>query len=160
VGLPVLLVFSISKTLEERAGAKRHQPISLIPDGQQCHWSQSKQTSGEMITAIALRFQVTNVSDGDVKLSAIRLSRPWVKQRRVLQALLAVRHHTDNHHSFDFPVFAHQFTYVSAHVLISGAVGRPGKPMRVVVDIQDHARRWYRLTFPIVRFAGPTPNQR
>jgi hypothetical protein len=157
IGLPALLVFAVSKTLEEKAAIKRRRPITLIPNEQQSHWSQAKQPSGELITAIALRFQVTNVSDGDVKLSAIQLSRPWVNHRRIRQTLISLRHHTQNVHSFEYPVLAHSLTEGSAHITISGAAGPAGKPAKVVVWIQDHAERWYKLSFRMVRFVGPVP---
>jgi hypothetical protein len=157
VALPALLVFSVSKTLEERAAIERRRPIALIPNEQQSHWSQAVQQSGELFTAIALRFQVTNVSDGDVRLSAIELCRPRTSRHRIRQTLLAVRHPTGNLYSFDYPILAHQLTQGSAHLTIVGAVGRAGDPMKISVRIQDHAERWYKMSFPMVRFVGPVP---
>jgi hypothetical protein len=155
VGPPVLLVFSISKTLEERASAKRREPITLIPNEKMSTWSQSKQPSGELHAVLSLGFQVTNVSDGDIKLSAVRLSRPWINRRRFVETVFLIRHPTQNLYSFENPVLAHQATYASVVFVISGSIGRAGNSLRVKLRIQDHATRWYSVSFPMVRYFGP-----
>jgi hypothetical protein len=160
VGPPVLLVFSISKTLEERASAKRREPITLIPNEKMSTWSQSKQPSGELHAVLRLGFQVTNVSDGDVKLSAVRLSRPWINRRRFVETVFLTRHPTQNLYSFENPVLAHKATYASVVFVISGSVGRTGNSLRVKLRIQDHAKRWYSVSFPVVRYFADLGSRR
>jgi hypothetical protein len=138
----VLAVFAIFKTYAERRG----RPLSLIADEQRSQWGQAKQPSGQVLTTFALRFQATNLSDGDVQLAAIRLCWPWVPARRVAQTLLFVQHPERDEYG-RYPVLAHKLSPCSAHITIDRAVGRPGKRTRVIVKIQDHARRWYWLTF-------------
>jgi hypothetical protein len=83
-----LSVFASLKSYSEWAG----RPLALIENVQQSHWCQAKQPSGEVITLIALWFQVTNFSKRSVMLTAMRLARPWVRTRRIKQKTLSVRH--------------------------------------------------------------------
>jgi hypothetical protein len=60
-------------------------------------------------------------------------------------------------HSYKNPVPPHSLTYGSAHITIDHPIGRAGKPMRVSIAIQDHARKWHGLTFPMLRWVGNVP---
>jgi hypothetical protein len=145
-----LSVFASVKSYSERAG----RPLALIENVLQSHWCQTKQPSGEVITLIALWFQVTNFSKRSVMLTAMRLARPWVRRRRIRQTTLSVRHPLGLDYGSDFPISPHSLTHGCAHIIIDRPIGRIGKTMRVVVRIQDHAGRWYRLVFPHVEMTG------
>ena len=149
---PVLGVFAIFKTYSERTG----RPLSLIANDQRNMWGRARQTSGVIITTISLDFQATNMSDGTVQISAVRLFWPWVSRRAILQTILLIESPDprDNTYSHRNPILAHTLKNVSVHFSIDHAVGRPGKPMHVIIRAQDHARNWYWLTFRNVR-SGP-----
>lgn len=142
-----LAVLSIFKTYSERNA----RPIVLLPREQRSHWGQARQPSGEVYTFFALDFQVTNVSDHSVMLSAVRLSKPRIRRRSVLQSLLMTRHPVGETYGSEHPVLAHSLSYGTAHVTVDHPVGRTGKPMRVVIGVQDHVGRWHRLVFKHVR---------
>jgi hypothetical protein len=135
------------KTYGERAA----RPLVLIPIEQRSMWGQAKQPSGQVITTLSLYFQATNVSNGTVKPSAIRLRKPWVRNRSILQTMLTTEHPSDPMHSSEYPILPHSLSYCHAHITIDHPVGKAGRPMRVVIKLQDHAGRWYRLVFPHVR---------
>jgi hypothetical protein len=161
IGLAVasltLIVFAISKTYSERTAEQARRPLVLIANERQSQWAQARQPSGEVITHITLRFQATNLSDGSVMLSAIRLIRPWVRKLRIRETILSVRSPTGSEYGFEFPIMPHSLTQGSTHFVIDRPVGRIGKTMRIVVRVQDHAGRWYRLVFPHVHMVGPVP---
>lgn len=138
----IVAVFAVFKTYAERAG----RPLSLIANEQTSYWGQAKQPSGQIFTTFALDFQATNLSDHDVQLATIHLVWPWVPARRVAQTLLFVEHSEGGEYGRN-PVLAHRQSPCTAHITIDGAIGRPGKRTRVIVKLQDHARRWYWLTF-------------
>jgi hypothetical protein len=150
----VLTAFSASKTYCERTAAGRvGRPLALIANEIQSHGSQTKQ-SGEVITQISLYFQAKNLSDDPIKLSTIRLARPLVKKRRIQQTTLSVRSPTGSAYGFEFPISPHSLTHGSASFVIDCPVGGAGKAMRVVVFIQDHAGRWYKLAFSGIKVIG------
>jgi len=150
----VLTVFSASKTYSERTAAERvGRQLALIANEIQSHWIQSKQ-SGEVITQISLYFQAKNLSDDSVKLSAIRLARPLVRKRRIQQTTLSVQSPTGSAFDFEFRILPHSLTHGSASFVIYCPIGVVGKAMRVVVFIQDHAGRWYKLVFSHIRMIG------
>jgi hypothetical protein len=157
VALATLVTATIAafKTYGETLAARATRPVFLIPNERQSHWSQAKQPSGQIITAIALQFQATNVSDGAVKLSDnVRLKKPHVRKSDILQTLLHVRHHERNVYSSQYPVLAHCLTEGGIHIVVGHPVGTVGKPMHVVIEIQDHTGRWYKVGFPHVQGIG------
>jgi hypothetical protein len=114
-------------------------------------------SNGEVITAISLDFQATNVSDGVVQISAVRLRWPRVSRRAIRDTMFLVESPAprDPTYSRRNPILAHTLKNVSVHFTIGHAIGRPGQTMRVVtIKVQDHARNWYWLTFRNVK-SGP-----
>jgi hypothetical protein len=142
-----LVVFAGFKTYAELSS----RPLVLIANEQQSMWSQPTQPSGETFTHMSLQFQATNLSDSAIKISGVSLRWPWVQKRHVLQSRIMVRHPTQEIYGSEYPIAAHSLTYGQAVIVITRAVGTKGKPRRIVVSIQDHARRRYRLVFPHVR---------
>jgi hypothetical protein len=146
LAFPALLVFAAFKTYSERP-----KPIlSLIPNEHQSFWGQSRQPSGQITTQFCLRFQATNLSDGAIMLSEIRLLRPSVRRRRILTKHLLVRHPRGNTYGFTNPIEPHSLTFASGDIIVDHPVGRVGQPMRVTIQVQDHAGRWHKLVFPHV----------
>lgn len=143
----VLAVVAGFKTYAERAA----RPLVLIADEQQSRWQQATQPSGQVLTMLVLHFQATNVSKGDVMPSAIRLRKPWVRRHSILRTWLATRHPTGDTYSREHPILANRLSYCHADITIDHAIGKVGRPMRVVIKVQDHAGQWYRLVFPRLR---------
>jgi hypothetical protein len=144
----VLIVVASFRTFSERP-----QPVlSLIPKDQESFWCHAVQTDGRTFTQFHLKFQATNMSDGAIMLSQVMLSRPLVSRRRLLVRHLLIKHYKSNAYSFTNPIPAHSLTFASADIFIDHAIGRSGRPMRVTIRVQDHARRWHKLVFPHVPF--------
>jgi hypothetical protein len=138
----VLLVFASFKTYSERPA-----PIlSLLPQEGQSFCGQSRQRDGRITTQLTLRFQATNLTDGAIMLSAIKLRRPFVRRRAILSKIM-----------FDLSIEPYSLTYGMADIIIAHPVGRVGKTTRVVVAVQDHKGRWHKLIFPHLRTVGPSP---
>lgn len=154
LGVVILVVFAGFKTYAERPA----RTLSFIPNEGQSFWGQSRQPDGQVITSFDLRFQASNLSDGAVLLSAARLYRPWVRRRSITGKMLATEHHAGSTYDSEFPILPHDVTRAMAHISVDHAIGRPGKGMRVVVGLQDHAGRWHKLVYPHLR-AFPTPPQ-
>jgi hypothetical protein len=151
----VLMVFSAFWTCVERSTAKRAgRPLVLIPNEIQSHCSQWRK-SGEVVTQISLYFQANNLSDDSIRLSAIRLARPLVRKRQIQQTTLSVRSPTGSAFGFEFPISPHSPTQGSASFIIDYPIGGMGKAMRVVVFIQDHVGRWYKLVFSHIKVISP-----
>jgi hypothetical protein len=141
----VVAVLAAFKMRAER----RNTGVALVADEQQSRWHQTKQPNGEMITQFTFQFYATNMNDGAIHLSNVRLNWPWVKRSRILMAHLATEHPQQSLYSSKFPVQAHARRACSANIMVSGAVGGLGrkKPMRVTIGVQDHAGRWHKLVF-------------
>jgi hypothetical protein len=114
LAIPVLLVFAAFKTYIERPA-----PIlSLLPLQSFC--GQSRQRDGRITTQLTLHFQVTNLTDGEIMLSAIELRRPFVRRRAILQKMLVVRRPNGNGYSSETPVEPHSLTRGLADILRLG----------------------------------------
>jgi hypothetical protein len=133
--------------------------LSLIANEEHSFWYHAKQTDDSVITQLTLRFQATNMGDGSIQLSGIKLNWPWVRHKSILTRMVHTRHPTENVHSSKFPIRAHSLTEASANIMIKGAVGGIGKKstMRVSVSLQDHAGRWHKLVFPHLRNPATQP---
>ena len=132
IGVLVLLVCASFKTYAER----EKPALSFVPDERQGYWHQAVQPDGRTLTQLSLRYQVTNFSQSSGMLSSVRLYRPWVRRDRISYATMGVE------------VTPNSLTYGTVTVMIERPVGRKGKPMRVVIGLQDHAGRWHKVIFP------------
>ena len=152
LALTILLLMALSAlmTCVERSAQRAGRALVLIPNEIQSHCSQSNK-SGEVVTQISLHFQANNRSDESFRLSAIRLARPLVRKRQIQQTTLSVRGPAGSAFGFEFPILPHWPTDGSASFVIDYPIGRVGKAMRVVVFIEDHVGRRYKLVFSQIK---------
>jgi hypothetical protein len=141
----VVAVFAAFKMRAER----RNTGLVLIADEQQSFWHHAKQQDGSTITQFALRFHATNMNDGSIHLSKVRLNRPWIRRKHILTAMLATQHPKQDLYGSDFGIQARARRACSANIMAHGTIGGVGrkKPMRVSIGVQDHAGRWHKLVF-------------
>jgi hypothetical protein len=146
----VLMVLSAFMTCVQASAQRAVGALVLIPNEIQSHCSQCKK-SGEVVTKISLHFQANNLSDDSFRLSAIRLARPVVKKRQIRQTSLSVRGPAGSAFDSEFPILPHWPTDGSASFVIDCPVGRVGRAKRVVVFVEDHVCRRYKLVFSHVK---------
>jgi hypothetical protein len=141
----VVAVFAAFKMRAER----RNTGLVLIADEQQSFWHHAKQPDGSTITQFTLRFHATNMNDGPIHLSKVRLNWPWASRKRILTTTLATQHPKQDLYGSDFAIPAHARRACSANIMALGTIGGVGrkKPMRVSIGVQDHAGRWHKLVF-------------
>ena len=145
----VLFVCAAFKTYGERP-----KPIlSLLPQESGSFCSQAREADGRIFTLLALRFQATNLTDGTIMLSAIKLRRPFVRRRAILTKNLMVLHPNGKYSSKN-PIDAGTLAYGSADIIIAHPVGSMGKTMRAAIALQDHTGRWHKLVFPHLPISG------
>jgi hypothetical protein len=146
VGFAILAAF---KTYGERVKPN----LSLIANERQSFWGHAAQADGSIITQLSLRFQATNMGDTTIQLSGIKLNRPWVRHKSIIDELLMTEHPTGDMYGSRNPIMPHALTEASATIIIKGAVGGVGKrgTMRVSISVQDHAGRWHKLAFSHLR---------
>lgn len=146
---PVVAVFAAFKMRAER----RNMGVALIADEQQSFWHHAKQQDGSTITQFNLRFHATNMNDGSIHLSKVRLNRPWIRRKHILTAMLTTQHPEQNLYGSDYAIQAHARRACSANIIALGTVGGADrkKPMRVSIGLQDHAGRWHKLVFSDLR---------
>jgi hypothetical protein len=149
----VLVVFATFKTYSERQA----RPLKLIAIDRFSMWGQARQRTGDVITAFSFRFQAANLSDRTVYISDIRLCRPWISRKAILETLIMTEAPDDITFGHRNPILPHTIGEVNAHVVIGYPVGRAGKKMNVTIKVQDHARNWYRLAFQHLKSAPLAP---
>jgi hypothetical protein len=150
LGAAVVAVLAAFQARTERL----NRGLSLIADEQQSFWNHAKQPDGTMLTQFALRFHATNMNaEGAVHLSRIRIQWPWLSRGRIVDERVMTQHPTGNTYSSDFGIQPRKRRACSAHIFVRGAVGGADrkKPMRVTVGVQDHAGRWHKLVYRMLR---------
>jgi len=148
----VAVMFAVLAAFKMRA-ERRNTGVALIADDQQSFWHHAKQPDGSTITQFALRFHATNMNDGSIHLSKVRLNWPWVRHKHIVTRTLATQHPKQDLYGSDFGIKAHARRGCSVNIIALGTVGGAGrkKPMRVSIGIQDHAGRWHKLVFRRLR---------
>jgi hypothetical protein len=157
----VLLVFAAFKTYGERAPPT----LLLLPQDDQSFWTQCRHPDGKIITQLTLRFQAKNLTDGAIRLSGIKLCRPFVRRHAILTKAMRGCHPNAGlelpiDYSLELLIEPHSLTYASVTITIDHPVGSMGKTMRAVVAMQDHAGRWHKLICPhlrMIRLMGAPP---
>jgi hypothetical protein len=136
-GLVLILVavmFAVLAAFKMRA-ERRNTSVALVADEQQSLWHQATQPDGTTITHFSFRFHATNMTDGSVHLSKVRLNWPWVKRSRILTTMLMTQHPKQDVYGSDFAIQAHARRACSANIIARGTIGGVGrkKPMRVSI---------------------------
>jgi hypothetical protein len=133
-------------------GHYRAPSVHLIADETQSLWGQSRQPDGRTTTQLSFQAQATNLTDNFIKLSAVRISRPWTRAR-VLTKMLATRHPDYprvNMFSREYSIAPGAVSYVTGTLILEGAIGRAGKPMNAVLRISDQFGRWHKMKLKLV----------
>ncbi len=149
----VLMALSALMTWVQRSSQRAVRALVFVPNEIQSHCSQCKK-SGEVVTKISLHFRANNLSADSFRLSAIRLVRPLVRKRQIQQTTLSVRGPAGSAFGPEFPILPHWPTDGSASFVIDYPVGRVGRAMRVVVFVEDHVGRRYKLVFSHIKVIG------
>jgi hypothetical protein len=144
--LPALFIFALFKTYSEFQHRPRY--LSLIANEQQSAWGQTKQANGKTHTQISIRLQATNHSDRDVHLPDVRLCRPWVRRRNILQKIISTESPKQKLYSRENTIPPHKIGQVLVMIILDQPIGTDGRRMHVTIKVQDHTKRWHRLSIP------------
>jgi hypothetical protein len=137
-------ILAAVKTIQSRY---RSPTVHLIADETQSFWSQSKQQDGRITTQLSFRAQVTNLTDDVIKLSDVRISRPWTQARLLAKVLLTRHPHYPEVRLFSHenPIAPRAISEVHCTFMLERAIGRPGRPMIAVFKISDQLGRWHKV---------------
>lgn len=138
-----LIVFASFRTYAERP----KRIFSFIPNYRQSFVHYTDSGDGRTFTQLALRFQVTNLSDSNMKLSAVRLLRPNVHRAAIVGDSLLTQHPEEYMYGSENPVLKHSLTHCGVNFMIDHRIGKAGKPLRVVISLQDHIGHWHKVVF-------------
>ena len=126
----------------------------LIPLPRQSWWHLAKQRDDSFITQVNITCQVSNTGNRPVRLVNVRLIRPRAKE---ISAFVTLPSEGSPYHSPNHAVPAHDTAPASIHLMIRGAVGAQGKPLRVTFGIFDQFGEEYRLRFSVPSHDRPLP---
>lgn len=121
--------------------------LVLLPDEAQSFAHHAPQQDGRKLTQIAVRGWATNTTGTQLYPTLVRLSRPFSVKAT---SNFVVTQGAHNMFSRDNPVQPGERREVSAHFFVEGFVGKPGRPMRVVIKVCDNFGRWHPWVFPAV----------
>lgn len=133
--------------------ASRYRPpsVHLIANNAQSLWGQSRQQDGRITTQLSFRFQAANPADNFIRLSAVRLSKPWTRAPVLANVLLTSNPNPKiNTFSQANPIAPRAISEVSGVLVFDKAIGRPGKPMTAVIKVSDQFGRWHKVKFRLV----------
>jgi hypothetical protein len=119
--------------------------LILLPDESQSFAHHAPQQDGRKLTQIAVRGWATNTTDTPLYPTLVRISRPF--------GLKATSHFIMTQggggtFGRDHPVQPQQRREITAHFFVEGFVGKPGRPLRVVIKVCDNLGRWHPWVFP------------
>jgi hypothetical protein len=83
-GLVLIVAAAVFAVLAAFKSYAERPKIVLIADEQQSFWTHARQPEGTIYTQFALRFHVTNMNDGSLHLSKVRINWPWINRRRIV----------------------------------------------------------------------------
>jgi hypothetical protein len=153
LGAAIFAVLAGVKTIEDR----RRPSVHIIANDRQSMWGQSTQTDGRVTTQLSLRMQVTNLRTRAIKLSAVRLVRPWTRAP-TLENMVITRsplYPQENTFSHENPIAPRTTTEASCVLILGKPVGRPGRNMTAVIKVSDQFGRWHRVKFRLMDPRGP-----
>jgi hypothetical protein len=150
LGAMIFGILAAVRTIEERSPPT----VRLIANERQSLWAQAKQADGRITTQFSFRMQVTNLTDKPIRLSAVRLTRPWTRAR-VLDQPLFTRHPDPAENIYgDYPILPRAVSSASCTIILDQPVGRAGKTIAAVIKVSDQFGRWHKLKFK--RLVDPT----
>jgi hypothetical protein len=152
LGAAVFGILAAVKTLESR----RRPSVHLIANERQSLWGQSKERDGRRIaTQLSFQMQATNLTGSPIKVSDVRLSRPWTRAR-VLQHVLATQHSDPavNTYSSENQIPPRGIAQVHCHIILDRPVGRAGQPLTAVIKVSDQFGRWHKVKFRLIDPSG------
>lgn len=130
-GLILIIVAVVSAILAafKYYAEQQNRPIVLIADEEQSLWHHAAQPDGKVFTQFLLRFHVTNMADGGLHLSKVRLNWPWIGRKRIVSSMVVTQHPNpkENVVSSYFAVRPHGRQQCSANMMVIGTVGGAGE---------------------------------
>ena len=136
----VLKVFSVRKP----------KALIFIPDEVQSMWHHAPQPDGRKLTQISLKGHVTNTDNQPLFLPKIDLISPRTK--RTHQKFIFTIHNNIVD-SENRPIMPKEMTVFDTHFFAEGFLGKPKKPLTIVVSVVDNLGRRYKVKFPKIREA-------
>lgn len=119
--------------------------LVLLPDESQSFAHHAPQQDGRKLTQIAVRGWATNTTDTALYPTLVRLSRPFGAKAT---SNFIITQGAGDMFSSENPVLPGARRKLSAHFFLKGFVGKPGRPLRVVIKVCDNFGRWHRWVFP------------
>lgn len=146
-------IAAVAYLRQARARAAR-RTLRLIPLLRQSWWSLAKQRDDSYVTQVNVTCQVTNSGDRPVRIVNVRLTRPRAKE---VSAFAALPSEGSPYHSPDHAVPPHDTAPASIHLMLRGALGAQGAPLRVTIGIVDQFGEEYRLRLLVPSHDRPPP---
>jgi hypothetical protein len=149
---PWLLLASI--VLATLAAIRQYQErgvrtVGLFPIEAQSFCHRAVQTDGRVLTQLAIRMEVFNITDKSIWLPSLRLLRPR-PHGLILQKMLVLREQSsDIHGGYELPSGAK--TTGAAHLMIEGDITDTIERRGATLLIQDQFGHRHKLTLPKVR---------
>jgi hypothetical protein len=134
----------ISAYIERQRNRVLRRPLRLVPRHLQCWWHLAKQRDNSFVSQISLEVEVTNPTDRPARIVKVRLIRPRAKGE-LLHADAILPKADSPYHSNKHAVPPHDTVTASVHIMVRGAIGRQGHPIRATLGIMDQYGEEYRL---------------
>jgi hypothetical protein len=146
--------FGVWRKLEDRP----KPTVFLIAEVDQSFWAQSRQTDGRVTTQFCLRMQATNLTDGPIKLSGVRLIRPRIKRTDNELARQVITEHPENNiYGLEFSIMPKAVSNASCVLIVDRPIGEPGTSITAVAAVSDQHGRWHKVRFEKLRGMNQGP---
>jgi hypothetical protein len=122
-----------------------HRALVLLPNEAQSFAHHAPQQDGRKLTQIAVRGWATNTTNTALYPTLVRLSRPFGVKAT---SNFIITQGPGGMFSHEHPVQPGGRRAISAHFFVEGFVGKPGRPLRVVIKVCDNFGRWHPWVFP------------
>jgi hypothetical protein len=147
-------IFGVWRKLEDRP----KPTVFLIAEVGQSFWAQSRQSDGRVTTQFCLRMQATNLTNGPIKLSGVRLIRPRIKRSDDELARHVITQHPENDvYGFDFPIMPKAVSKASCVLIVDRPIGDLGTSITAVAAVSDQHGRWHKVKFEKLRGMNQGP---
>ena len=102
--------------------------VHLIADDNQSFWGQSRQKDGRVTTQFCFRMQPTNLTDGPIVLSTLRLLKPRVRRTDdELARHVLTRHPCANIYGSENLIMPQAISRASCDIILDRPIRVPGK---------------------------------